>query len=195
MKTSLLKSTLLALVAGSYLLQPCSQAAVDLTSLGTSNFTIDSVFTDVSATQSASATTMATPITAGTVLYGDFPSTFNWSTAPALALSISSVTAPNISFFVDFLNPDASTAASFSGALDSVGASPTTVSLTLLSGSSIANLTTVKSMFFTWGGSSITGDTAVTLHSVQSVPEPSTYALLALAGAALGAYRLRCRRA
>jgi hypothetical protein len=195
MKTCPLKITLLALLATSYLLQAPTRGAVDLASFGTSSFTIDSGFTSVTATQTATSLTMSTPIVLGTVLYGDFGSTFNWSTAPELAFSFSSLAAPNISFFVDFLKSDASTAASFSGSLASVGSSPTTVALTLAPGSSIANLTNVKSVFFTWGGDSVTGDTAVTLHSVQSVPEPSTYALLALAGAALVVYRLRRRRA
>jgi hypothetical protein len=42
--------------------------------------------------------------------------------------------------------------------------------------------------------SSTTGDSGLGLNSYQVVPEPSTYALLALSGAALGGYVIRRRR-
>ena len=187
------KITFVAFVALTTLSAPMAPAAADLATLGASSFSLDDDFTYAGASQTSTTLVFGVPFSGGANVYGTFSSLQNWSTAPQLALSLSSTVAPSVTLFMDALDSDFVTLASFSLSLTPVNSIQSSYTLNLESGS-IANLTVVDSLFFTLGGPSISGDTAVTVHAVQAVPEPSTYALLVLGGVAVGGYVLRRRQ-
>jgi hypothetical protein len=175
------------------------KAQVDLAFFGTNSspFEVDGGFTDAGYTQASSTLTFTIPFTSGQTLFGAFgslasPISFNWTNQPGLALVLSSTNAPNVFLNVDFYAADLTTTLdSGTIALGSVVASPAPVQI---QGLTLSNLNGVGALFFTWGGDSVSGDGAITLHSVQSIPEPSTYALLALSSLAFGGYVIRRRR-
>jgi hypothetical protein len=170
----------------------CS-AATDLITLGESTLDIATDFTDLSYTQSGTTLILGGSFNAGQKLEADFlGAPYDWSSAPALALSLSSTNAPLVNLFVEFQTSAFATLAEFEVSAASAVSTPASVSMTLKSGS-IANLTNVAALMLSWGGNS-TETTPLTIHSIQSVPEPSTYALLALSGIALGTYMLRRHR-
>lgn len=169
-----------------------SLAVTDLATLGSSSFVVDTVFSDAPYSQGSTTLTLNTPFSSGQILAGDLTSTFDWSSEPGFALSLSSTTAPSAQLFIDFQDSSFTSLALFSLGTGAVTAIPTSFDMSLVSGS-IASLTTVAAIEFTWSGSSVAGDTGIVVHSIQSVPEPSTYALLGLGALVLGGYVLRRR--
>lgn len=173
-----------------------SGAATDLVSLGTSSFTVDTDFSTAPFSQTSTTLSLDVPFANGQILAGDLlaGAPFDWSLQPGLALSLSSSSAPSATLFLEFQDAAFETLATFSVGTASVTSSPGTFDLVATPGSSITSLTNVSSLEFTWSGSGANPDTALTIHAIQGVPEPSTYALLALAGLALGGYAMRRRR-
>ena len=173
-----------------------SSAATDLVSLGTSSFTVDTVFSTALFSQTSTTLSLNVPFSNGQVLAGDLISgaPFNWSLQPGLALSLSSSSSPGTTLFLEFQDALFNTLATFSVGTASVTSSPGTFNLSAAPGSSISSLTNVSALEFTWSGSGASPDTALTIHAIQSVPEPSTYALLVVSGLALGGYMIRRRR-
>lgn len=190
-----------------------SQAATNLAFLGTDNpspfpsFIVDTeFFTTAPYTQGSSTLTLNVPFTGGQTLFGVFgsvelPFSFDWSGEEKIALSLSATLPPITLLTVDFYASDlVSVLASAEVAVGGIGSSPTTVEFDFGLDDSIADLTNVAALFFIWGGDSFNGppvntaDTAVTIHSIQAVPEPSTYALLLAAGCGLGGWLIRRRR-
>jgi hypothetical protein len=167
-------------------------AFTDLTTFGTSDFAVDTGFSDAPFSQSATTLSLNTPFSSGQILAGDFASAFNWSSEPGFALVLSSIDAPNALLVVEFQNAAFVPLAVFNVGTGLMTATPTSFTLNPVSGS-ISALTQVAALEFKWNGSSLSGDTAVTVHALQSVPEPSTYALLTLVGVGLGGYVLRRR--
>ncbi len=167
-------------------------SSVDLVSLGSGSFSI--LATLGPSSQSATGVTFGSPISFGDLVGGGI-ATQNWSGYSnsdfGLVLSASS-TAVNLSFSVEMYDPSFSNILNtYGGAVVSIGTSPTFVPLTL-STAGTGDLSSVGGIQIIWGGTSDAGQT-VTVNSV-AVPEPSTYALIALTAAAFGFHRIRRKR-
>lgn len=188
------KLTILSLIAVSLL--GFAKAATDLTDLGSSSFTVVGDFTTAPYSQTTSVLTLGGTFSLADTLYGTFGSPFNWSSEPGFGLSmhLTGAVNPAATFTLDFYNGAGDAVlASFSGATDSVTIGTNTVTLTLESGL-IADLIDVGGLYLTWGSDAASGASDIEVYSVQSVPEPSTYALLAMSAVGLGGYVVRRRR-
>jgi hypothetical protein len=185
-------SLLLAVLAP----QASAQTATNLAYFGTNNpvgfpslFEIEPTFTDAGYTQTADTLTLTAPFDGNTTLYGAFgslatPFSFDWSGTQALALSLSAPTAPPVFLFVSFYAPDLTTVlAEAELDVSTVLSTPASFALDFTTGD-VADLNDVAAVYFKWGGDSASNDNDLTIHSIQAVPEPSTWALL-LFGAAL----------
>jgi hypothetical protein len=156
-------------------------------------FVIDPEFGDLDYTQGAATITLNTPFAAGQIIFGAFGSLtpaeatiYDWSAVDELALSLSSIVPPQAFLTLDFVGPDLLTViATASVPVGGISGTPSSVLLEFSSGS-IGDLTEVGGLYFAWDGDSSEGETAVTVHSIQAVPEPSTWALLGLGAALLG---------
>lgn len=162
---------------------------IDLGSLGSADFTIDpgSIGTF---TQTAS-TVNFTGAALGDQIFGGYTPS-NWSSYSdfGIRMTVSGVN-PNLPFTITFFDSDFAEnvySGFTTGLLDGVsGVAP--LALT----SSGANLSSIVGLQIGWDGSATPINVA--LSDVAAVPEPSTYALLSLAGIALGGYAFRRRRA
>ena len=192
-------SLLLAVLAP----QASAQTATNLAYFGTNNpvgfpsmFEIEPTFTDAGFTQTADTLTLTAPFTGNTTLFGAFgsvatPTSFDWTGTQALALSLSAPSAPPVFLFVWFYAPDLSTLLA-EAELDAstVLSTVSSVSMDFTSGS-IADLNDVGAIYFKWGGDSVSNDNDLTIHSIQAVPEPSTWALLLTSAAAIALFTWR----
>jgi len=194
-----LKISILSAVAASFLIATSAMSQnVELTKLGAAALNVDGGLTSAGYSQTSTALTFTNFSSGNNILAGFFAAQpLDWSAytnAPytnfALNMSFSGVN-PDTDFFVDFY--------SSTGIIDTYTAS--TVGLT---GSlSLVNLSfnaggngeynDVIGISFSWNGELASPNT-ITVESAYAVPEPSTYALLALSGLALGVYALRRRR-
>jgi hypothetical protein len=192
-------SLLLAVLAP----QASAQTATNLAYFGTNNpvgfpslFEIEPTFTDAGYTQTADTLTLTAPFDGNTTLYGAFgslatPFSFDWSGTQALALSLSAPTAPPVFLFVSFYAPDLTTVlAEAELDVSTVLSTPASFALDFTTGD-VADLNDVAAVYFKWGGDSASNDNDLTIHSIQAVPEPSTWALLLTAAAILAFFKWR----
>lgn len=176
---------------------------VELTKLGTTAFLVDFPgSTSAGFSQTATSLTF-TNFDQGTLdnyLAGSFNAgTLDWTTytnAPyitfALNMSVSGSN-PNTSFAMDLIDSGFNTIATYGGTTTGLGGTLSLVNLSLDAiGSGAYN--DIIALGFTWDGS-MSAPNTVTVESVYAVvPEPSTYALLAVSGLAFGGYVMRRRR-
>jgi hypothetical protein len=195
-------SLLLAVLAP----QASAQTATNLAYFGTNNpvgfpslFEIEPTFTDAGYTQTADTLTLTAPFDGNTTLYGAFgslatPFSFDWSGTQALALSLSAPTAPPVFLFVSFYAPDLATLlAEAELDVSTVLSTPASFALDFTTGD-VADLNDVAAVYFKWGGDSVSNDNDLTIHSIQAVPEPSTWALLLFGAALFGGLAWRRHR-
>jgi hypothetical protein len=100
-------------------------------------------------------------------------------------------TNPDLFFSLTLYDDSFAPINTYGGSTFGLTSTPSLVSLTL-DGPGTGNFSAVTGALLTWGGGGTINTTASEVVAI-AVPEPSTYALLALGGLALGAYRLRRR--
>jgi len=197
---ALFASLLLTLTPG------LSQTATNIAFLGTSSspFQVDteSGFTTAPFTQGATTLTLTMPFSNGQTLFGAFGSTnaplsLDWSSYEEIAFSLSATVPTSASLAVDFYASDLATVLA-KATLPSGGMTPSATNSVILqfSDGTIADLTDVGGLFMTWAGDYSAGpppDSALTIHSIQAVPEPSTWALLGTASLVFGFFAWRRR--
>jgi PEP-CTERM motif len=169
-------------------------AATDLVTLGSTTFTILGT-SDAPFTQQTTTLTLTTASQNTTGVYGDFLTTYDWSAVPqfGISLTLASGTAPAATFSIVLYDAGAvNMLNTYTGSMSSIGGVASTVPLTL-SASGTGNLSAVGSLDFVWG-TDVSDASSVVVNSIQSIPEPSTYALLAISGVAFGGYVIRRRR-
>ena len=136
----------------------------------------------------------------GDNVYGDFVSSpQNWSSQItggnvfSLLMSVSG-TNPDIPFSIEFFESGGNqdSIAIWEGLTVGLTSTLTYNNLSLLS-TGTGDYSSVGSFTFTWNPGSAESINS-TISTVAVVPEPSTYALLALSGLALGGYAMRRRR-
>lgn len=167
-----------------------SYAQIDLVSLGSSTFTVDPGATTASYTQSASGIIFNGSYSLGDTLGGTF-ATQDWSNPAYTEFGVTMTLTganPNLPFSVQFYDASFNVINTYGGTtVPLISGSPTYTPLSLnIPGTGV--LTSVAGIQFTWDGP---GTINTTVESVAAVPEPSTYALLALSALAVGAYRFR----
>jgi len=177
---------------------PVSAQNVDLVSLGSATFTLDPSATIGSGTQNASGFVWSPSVALGDQLGGTFTAA-NWTpftnpanyTGFALRMSVTGAN-PDLSFSLTLFDPSFAPINTYGGSTFGLTSTPGLVSLSLDSPGS-GNFGSVGGAVLTWGGGGNINTTATELVAV-AVPEPSTYALLALGGLALGGYVMRRRQ-
>lgn len=158
----------------------CNAQLTTLTDFGTTNFTIESSITNVPNTQTTTTATI-TGGEAGGIFGGTLTTPFSLSSTDSIVL-VFSFTGTNrntpfdLAFFDTSLDPIGTYQGNTSAA--TLASTPTNLGLTLttsaFSGASVAAI----QMTLNGAGDSIN----YTLQSVSVVPEPSTYALMAIGG-------------
>jgi hypothetical protein len=191
-----MKKQLTALLSVLLISQATYGSYLDLASFGTPGFTVDPLAT-TAGTQTSTGITFSPSVSLGDTIGGEFiGAPFNWSqytaaTDFALKFSIISGANPNLPFSLSLVD-GASNILNFTGFTSDLNADGY-IPLTLNSSDpgTVAVLLGVTAGQFTWDGGATVN---VNVQGVAAVPEPSTYALLALAGVALGGYAARRRK-
>jgi hypothetical protein len=197
MKT--LTSGILALMLTLSLAQ--AQGYIDLADFGSASYTVDPGSTTASYQQGMLGLLFQPSVSLGDTLGGTWNSApFNWSSYADLANTIYLKVVftganPLSPMVLDIYNSDFSASTQYQGTSIPIGEvmGANYLPFALTPGTfSAAVLANVGGAQITWGGA---GNAGVRVEGVATVPEPSTYALLGLAGLALAGYAVRRRRA
>lgn len=184
------KTTLILLTAFAFVIPV---GATDLLSLGTTGFAVDPLSsTAVNYSQSATELTWTGAQGLGVAAFGATVSTFNWSAVPQFGVRVSLTgTNPDLSFSLQLYDASFNQALYEGSTAGLLIGTPTVVPLTLSTSDPGFTLTTISGVGVQWNDAgSVTGS----MSQVVAVPEPSTYALLALSGLAASGYVIRRRR-
>lgn len=186
----LAKQSLLALAVTTLSLAPSLGQQVDLVSLGSPTFTVDSGATTAAYTQTGSGLVFNGAYALGDTLGGSFTA-MDWSpyatSTFGVVMSLTG-TNPDMPFSVQFYDDTFAVINTYSGF--TTGATVSTFQPLTLAIPGTGVFSSVAGIQFTWDGGGTINATAEKI----AVPEPSTYAMLAFASVALGAYRYRSRR-
>ena len=188
-----MKKTLLTVLMAS-LATVCSQAApaftgTDLISLGSSGIGALDGNSNPAFVQTANSTVFTSTAALGDTFYN--ASVFgplDWTTATGLYIRSSIVTNPNLPFTVLLYDGGFNEVAKYTGATNAFTtgtnqADSNSYSYLDLAASGGVNLSSITYFQFTFDGGAATN---MTLHAVATaIPEPSTYALMALGGLVL----------
>jgi len=200
MKT--LTSSILAITLTLSLAQ--AQGYIDLADFGSGSFTVDPESSTGSYSQGALGLTYSPSVALGDTLVGTYNSgPLDWSSYADLANTIYLKVVftganPSSPMVLDIYNTGGVASLQYQGTSipSGVVVGANYLPFALNSGYTplqIAGvLSDVVASQITWGGS---GSAGVRVEGVATVPEPSTYALLGLAGLALAGYAARRRRA
>lgn len=193
-----MKTSLAAIASALALTLVASAQNVDLISLGSPTFTLDGGSTIGSGTQTTTGLVWSPSVALGDQLAGTF-ATADWTpytnllnyTGFALRMSVTG-TNPDLFFSLTFYDPTFAPIATYGGSTFGLTSTPGLVSLSLnLPGT--GDFSAVGGALLSWGGGGTINTTATEVVAV-AVPEPSTYALLALGGLAFTGYAIRRRR-
>ena len=175
-----------------------TSSAVDLLSLGSATFTIEGyVGSGPTPTQDPSGITFNGAYSATDTVYGS-NSTQNWSVYSSgydfnIRMALTG-TNPNMSFSLDIWNAGFSNIINtYSGSTAGLSVTPSLAVLTLATAGT-GDFSSVGGLQFTWSDPSTVNTTMTEVVAIAVVPEPSTYALLAMSGLAFGGYVIRRRR-
>lgn len=186
------KKTILSLVFAVAAISS-SLAQVDLVSLGSATFTVDGSATTAAYSQTGSGLVFNGTYALGDTLGGTFAAQ-NWSnptyTTFGVVMSLTGIN-PDLPFSVQFYDSSFAVVNTYSGT--TTGALSSTFQPLTLAIPGTGVLSDVAGIQFTWDGGGAVNATAEKI-AAQVIPEPSTYALLALGALALGGYAVRRRR-
>jgi len=173
-----IKAIALTFVAG---ILTCN--AQTLTNFGTTDFLIETDITNVTNSQTATTATI-TSGEAGGIFAGTLTTPFSLSSTDSIVLVLSFTgTNRNTPFDLEFFNSSFDKVATYQGYTSAAtsASTPTNLGLTLTTSAFSDAPVVAIQMTLNGEGNSIN----YTLHSVSVVPEPSTYALMALGGLGL----------
>ena len=185
--------TLLIILSATLLLAEANRAQVDLLSFGNATYIVDAGST-ATFTQDAAGITMNTTPALGDTWYNSSMTpvtSSDWSGFPDFALRMTAITNPGLTYSVTLYDGSFATINVYDGSTVGLTSTPSLSPLSL-NAPGTGDLTSVQYVQFTWGGGGSAINTQVT--EFVGVPEPSTYALLAMSGIALGGYVMRRRR-
>ena len=173
------------------------RAQVDLLQLGSTTFSIDPG-SSVGYTQTTNAIVFNLTLAGGETVYNDSTipfTTTDWSAYSGFEIKMTLLggSPTSVPFSVGLFDSSFNSISLYDGSTDTLTTVGSTVSVPLtlsLAGNNLFN--DVQYLQITWNGS---GAVNTDFQTMVGVPEPSTYALLAISGLAFGGYVVRRRRA
>lgn len=193
----IMKTSLVALVT-TLAFASSSQAWITLTTLADppAIFTVEPAATTAPYSQTASGIVFSGAYALGDTLAGYVQPNADYSaygSAPWQFGVVMTLTGanPNLPFSVTFFDDEFNSINTYSGTTTAAVAGVATFVPLTLSIPGTGVLTTIGGLQYNWDGG---GTINTTVSEIAAVPEPSTYALLAMSGLALGGYAVRRRR-